>query len=103
MFDDNFQRIGDVSLAVWIAMGMALGTGLGSALGVVLDNLALTALVDCDSTAILDVHWSMKQPHDTQVGRQVLTRNPEKLKAITTKATTGTRCVTNSGRLASVR
>jgi len=47
------------------------------------DDIKTTALVDCDSTAILDVHCSMKQPHDTQVGRQVLTRNLEQLKTIT--------------------
>ena len=47
------------------------------------DDTKTTALVDCDSTAILDVHCSMKQPHDTQVGRQVLMRNIEQLKTIT--------------------
>lgn len=29
------------------------------------DDIKMTALLDCDSTAILDVHFSMKQPHDT--------------------------------------
>jgi IS5 family transposase len=47
------------------------------------DDIKTTALVDCDSTAILDVHCSMKQPHDTQVGQQVLRRNLEQLKTIT--------------------
>jgi IS5 family transposase len=42
-----------------------------------------TALVDCDTTAILDIHCSMKQPHDTQIGRQVLTRNLDRLTTIT--------------------
>lgn len=37
------------------------------------DDIKTTALVNCDSTAILDVHFSMKQPHDTQVDWQVLT------------------------------
>ena len=39
------------------------------------DDIKTTALVDCDSTATLDVHFSMRQPHDTQIGWQVLTRN----------------------------
>jgi IS5 family transposase len=34
-----------------------------------------TLLVDCETSAILDIHCSMKQPHDTQVGWQVLVRN----------------------------
>jgi IS5 family transposase len=46
------------------------------------DDIKTTALVDSDSTAILDVHFSMKQPHDTQVGWQVLTRNLEKLEIV---------------------
>jgi IS5 family transposase len=41
-----------------------------------------TLLVDCETSAILDIHCSMKQPHDTQVGWQVLTRNLEKLTAV---------------------
>jgi IS5 family transposase len=41
-----------------------------------------TLLVDCETSAILDIHCSMKQPHDTQVGWQVLTRNLEKLSAV---------------------
>jgi IS5 family transposase len=47
------------------------------------DDIKTTALVDCDSTAILDVHCSMKQPHDTQVGRQVLRRNLAQLETVT--------------------
>ncbi|MFB6130448.1 MAG: IS5 family transposase, partial [Salinigranum sp.] len=47
------------------------------------DDIKTTALVDCDSTAILDVHCSMKQPHDTHVGRQVLTRNLDLLETVT--------------------
>jgi IS5 family transposase len=41
-----------------------------------------TLLVDCETSAILDIHCSMKQPHDTQVGWQVLVRNFEKLTAV---------------------
>ncbi|MEA5408339.1 IS5 family transposase [Haloarculaceae archaeon H-GB2-1] len=47
------------------------------------DDIKTTALVDCDSTAILDVHCSMKQPHDTQIGRQVLRRNLAQLQTVT--------------------
>ena len=46
------------------------------------DDIKTTALVDCDSTAILDIHCSMKQPHDTQIGRQVLTRNLQRLNTV---------------------
>ncbi|WP_265112520.1 IS5 family transposase [Halosolutus halophilus] len=47
------------------------------------DDIETTALVDCDTSSILDVHCSMKHPHDTQVGRQVLTRNLIQLTTIT--------------------
>jgi IS5 family transposase len=30
-----------------------------------------TLLIDCETSMILDIHCSMKQPHDTQVGLQV--------------------------------
>lgn len=42
-----------------------------------------TLLVDCDTNAILDVHWSSKQPHDTQIGRRLLRRNLEKITVVT--------------------
>ena len=38
-----------------------------------------TALIDCETGAILDIHCSMKQPHDSQVGWQLLKRNIDKL------------------------
>jgi IS5 family transposase len=41
-----------------------------------------TLLVDCETSAILDIHCSMKQPHDTQVGLQVLVRNLDDLTAV---------------------
>lgn len=41
-----------------------------------------TALVDCETGAILDIHCSMKQPHDSQIGWQVLTRNLDQLDTI---------------------
>jgi len=47
------------------------------------DDIKTTALVDCDTSVILDIHCSMKQPHDTHVGRQVLTRNLAQLTTIT--------------------
>ncbi|QCS42278.1 IS5 family transposase [Natrinema versiforme] len=46
-------------------------------------SVKTTALVDCETGAVLDVHCSMKQPHDTQVGRQVLTRNLDQLQTVT--------------------
>lgn len=42
-----------------------------------------TVLVDCKTSIVLDIHCSMKQPHDTRVGRQVLTRNLDRLQTIT--------------------
>ena len=42
-----------------------------------------TALIDCKTGAILDIHCSMKQPHDTQIGWQVLKRNLEKVTVLT--------------------
>lgn len=41
-----------------------------------------TLLVDCETSAILNIHCSMKQPHNTQVGLQVLMRNIDKLTAV---------------------
>jgi IS5 family transposase len=42
-----------------------------------------TTLIDCKTGAILDIHCSMKQPHDSQVAWQVLTRNLDKLNVVT--------------------
>ena len=39
-------------------------------------------LIDCETSAILDIHCSMKQPHETQVGLQVLTRNLDALSTV---------------------
>lgn len=39
-------------------------------------------LIDCETSAILDIHCSMKQPYDTQIGWQVLTRNLDYLTAV---------------------
>ena len=41
-----------------------------------------TLLVDCETSAILDIHCSMKQPHDTQVGWQLLVRNLDVLSTV---------------------
>jgi len=46
------------------------------------DSVKTTLLIDCETSAILDIHRSMKQPHDTQVGWQVLVRNIDKLTAV---------------------
>lgn len=42
-----------------------------------------SALVDCDTGTIIDVHSSTNRPHDTQVGRQVLARNLDQLLIVT--------------------
>jgi len=42
-----------------------------------------TVLVDCKTSTILDIHCSMKRPHDTQIGEQVLTRNLDQIETIT--------------------
>ena len=42
-----------------------------------------TALIDCKTSAILDIHCSMKQPHDSHVGWQLLKRNLDKLTKVT--------------------
>lgn len=46
-------------------------------------SVKTTALVDCDSSLILDIHCSMKQPHDTQIGWQVLQRNLHQVETLT--------------------
>lgn len=46
------------------------------------ESVKLTALVDCASGAILDLHCSMNLPHDTQIAWQVLTRNLERLHTV---------------------
>jgi IS5 family transposase len=42
-----------------------------------------TVLVDCSTSTILDIHCSMKRPHDTQIGEQVLERNLDRIGTIT--------------------
>jgi IS5 family transposase len=42
-----------------------------------------TALIDCSTGVILDIHCSMKQPHDSQIAWQLLTRNLDKLSILT--------------------
>lgn len=42
-----------------------------------------TVLVDCSTGVILDIYYSMTQPHDSQVGWQVLKRNLDNLPTIT--------------------
>jgi IS5 family transposase len=41
-----------------------------------------TALIDCKTGAILDIHFSMKQPHDSKVAWQLLTGNIDKLSVL---------------------
>ena len=42
-----------------------------------------TVLIDCTTGVILDIHCSMKQPHDSQVAWQLLMRNLDKLNTLT--------------------
>ncbi|ERJ06205.1 transposase IS4 family protein [Halorhabdus tiamatea SARL4B] len=42
-----------------------------------------TALVDCENSLVLDIHCSMRQPLDTQIGPQVLERNSEQVEILT--------------------
>ena len=42
-----------------------------------------TLLSDCKPGAILDIHCSMKQPHDSKIGWQMVKRNLDKLNILT--------------------
>ena len=42
-----------------------------------------TFLVDCNTSTILDIHCSMKRPHDTKIGEQLLERNLDRIETIT--------------------
>lgn len=46
-------------------------------------SVKTTALVDCETSIVLDNHCSTRQPHDTHVGRQGLTRNLSHLQTVT--------------------
>jgi IS5 family transposase len=48
----------------------------------VFEDVKTTALVDCSTGVILDIHCSVKQRHDTQIGWQVLNRNLSNLETI---------------------
>jgi IS5 family transposase len=61
----------------------AVSRHYGKRVGYYFQAVKTTALVDCQAGVIIDVHCSMKQPHDTQIGWQVLTRNLENLQTVT--------------------
>lgn len=42
-----------------------------------------TFLTDCDSGAILDVHYTTSRPHDTKIGWQMLRRNLDRMAILT--------------------
>lgn len=42
-----------------------------------------TVLIDCKTGTMLDIHCLMKQPHDSQVGWQLLTRNLDRRDILT--------------------
>ena len=56
-----------------------------------------TMLVDCSTGAILDIHCSMIQPHNSQVGWQVLKRNLDKLSVVTAEKDTTGGCFGSKG------
>jgi len=63
-------------------------------------SVKTTAFIDCETSTVLDIHCSMKQPHDTQIGQQVLTRNLNRLQTVTAdKGYDWDDCVKNFGRL----
>ena len=45
--------------------------------------VSTTPLIDCETGSILDIHCSMKQPHDTQIAWQLLMRNLDELTILT--------------------
>jgi len=61
----------------------AVSRHYGNRVGYYFQRVKTTALVDCSTGVFIDIHCSMKQPHDTQIGRQVLTRNLDQLHTIT--------------------
>lgn len=61
----------------------AVSRHYGNRVGYYFQAVKTTMLVDCETGVIIDVHCSMKQPHDTQIGWQVLTRNFDRLTTIT--------------------
>ena len=46
-------------------------------------SVKTTALIDCKTSLILDIHCSMTQPHDTQIGWQVMKRNSHRVETLT--------------------
>lgn len=40
-------------------------------------------LINCETSAILDIHYSMKKPHDSEIDWQMLLRNLEVLSTVT--------------------
>lgn len=46
-------------------------------------SVKTTALINCETGVVLDIHCSTKQPHDSHIGKQVLTRNVSQLHTIT--------------------
>ena len=66
----EIQAIDSTSLAYRVA-----SRNYAKRIGDTHESVKTTALVDCDTGAILDVHCSMSLPHDTQIAWRVLTRN----------------------------
>lgn len=61
----------------------AISRQYGNRVGCYFQAVKTIALVECESNVIIDIHYSMKQPRDSQIGWQVLARNLENLITIT--------------------
>ena len=80
----SLHELGDVQAIDATGFGRrAVSRHYGKRIRYYFQAVKTTVLVDCSTNAIIDVHCSMKQPHDTQIGWQVLTRNLDKLSTIT--------------------
>jgi IS5 family transposase len=80
----SIHELGDVQAIDATGFGRrAVSRHYGKRVGYYFQAVKTTALVDCETNVILDVHCSMKQPHDSQIGWQVLTRNLDQLNTIT--------------------
>lgn len=80
----SLHELGDVQAIDATGFGRrAVSRHYGKRIRYYFQAVKTTVLVDCETNVIIDVHCSMKQPHDSQIGWQVLTRNLDKLCTIT--------------------
>lgn len=80
----SLHELGDVQAIDATGFGRrAVSRHYGKRIGYHFQAVKTTVLVDCSTNVIIDVHCAMKQPHDSQIGWQVLIRNLEQLSTIT--------------------